>query len=430
MAATEAVVSPILKEVYEGGIEDELNNASELWFLLEKTKETVGGYGKRVVRPMRVTRNTGVGSRPDNGTLPNPGNQTFIDAQINPASTYLMGQITGRTIRSAATDTASFERPLEAEIRFGMTDLVRDLGRQLFMGAGQVTTVNGTVTASTTVVVKDVTNLGIGMVVEFFNSGTNQTTADSGLTYGSAIAAINTSTLTLTMTTAQTITSGATVARVGNNTAATTTYEMNGLDTTIDDNTDYSGRAYFGINRATYPVTYGNRLDASVNNTTILGGDTATILNENKLQYMMDQAKMNGGYTDLIISDLNTRRKYSNLLESNKRYPVEGINAPQFAGGFQRSQDLLRGVGDGLSYGGAPWIASTECPTGKAFGLDMKSWELIQQSEIEWVQDDAGTVLFSLINASPRTDAFTYSLYYDANLYCSAPNRNWKMVNC
>lgn len=425
MAATEAIVSPILKEVYEGGIEDELNNASELWFLMEKTKETIGGYGKRVVRPMRVSRNTGVGSRPDNGTLPNPGQQGYVDAFINPASTYLTGQISGRTIRSAASDSSSFERPLEAEIRFGMSDLVRDLGRQLFMGAGVITTVNGAVTASTAVTVVDTTNLGIGMVVEFWNGATNQTTPDAGLSAGTTIVSIVGK--VVTVATAQTIATGATVARVGNNTGFQTTYEMNGLDATIDDNTDYAGRAYFGINRATYPVTYGNRLDAT--STTAVPGDNSAVINENKLQYMIDQAKFNGGYTDIIVSDLATRRKYANLLESNKRYPVEGINAPQFAGGFQRSQDLLRGVGDGLSFGGAPWIASTECPVGKVFGLDMKSFELIQQSEIEWVQDDAGTVLFSLINANPRQDAFTYALYYDANLYCSAPNRNWKIVN-
>lgn len=430
-SASETTVNNILKEVYPGAIEDQLNNEVALWYLLDKTKETVGGFGKRVVRSMRVTRNAGVGSRPDNGTLPTGSSQGYQQAQINPATTYLVGQISGRVIRTAASGDATFEKPLEAEIRYGMTDLVRDLSRQLFMGAGNITSVNGVVTASISVVVVDVRNLGIGMIVEFWNAGTNQTSPDGGAGTGTVITAINVATKTITVTTAQaSIASGASVARVGNNTAAFTTYEMNGLDATIDDNTDYAGRPYFGINRATYPVTYGNRMDASVNNTTLLGGDAAIVLNENKMQYEMDQARNNGGYTDLIVSDYDTRRKFSNLLQSNKRYPVEGITAPSFAGGFERSQDLLRNVGDGLSFGGAPFFTSSQAPAGKMFGLDMKSWEIIQQSEIEWVQDDAGTVLFSLVNAATSQDAFRYALYYDANLYCEAPNRNWKLVNC
>lgn len=429
-AASETTVANILKEVYPGAIEDQLNNEVALWYLLDKTKETVGGFGKRVVRSMRVTRNAGVGSRTDGGTLPTGSSQGYTQAQINPATTYLVGQITGRVIRTAASGDATFEKPLEAEIRYGMTDLVRDLSRQLFQGSGAITTTNGTVTTSTSVVVNDVRNLGIGMIVEFWTTSTNQTTNDSGIT-GTVITAINTATKTLTVTTAQvSITTGASVTRVGNNTSATATYEMNGLDTTIDDNTDYAGRAYFGINRASFPVTYGNRMDATVNNTTLLGGDAAVVLNENKMQYEIDQARNNGGYTDVIFSDYDTRRKFSNLLQSNKRYPVEGINAPQFAGGFERSQDLLRNMGDGLSFGGAPFYTSSQNPAGKMFGLDLKSWEIIQQSEIEWVQDDAGTVLFSLVNAATSQDAFRYALYYDANLYCEAPNRNWKIVNC
>lgn len=429
MPATEASVASILKEVYPGAIEDQLNNEVALWAVFEKTKETVGGFGKRVVRPMRVLRNSGVGSRPDNGTLPAQGQQSFVNAQINPASTYLIGQLSARVMRTAATDSAAFESVLAAEMRYGISDLVTDLGRQLFMGSGRMTTVNGTVTSSTTVVVVDASNITQGMVLEFWNAGSNQTTNDSGIT-GSAVAAVNYTTNTLTMTTAQaSITSGAAVTRQGNNTAATTTYEMSGLDTIVDDNTDYAGLAYYGLNRATYPILYGNRLDVSSGSA--VPGDATTVLSENKMQYGVDQArKQGGGYVDLFITDYNTRRKYSNLLQGSKRYPVDGINPPQFAGGFQRSEDLRTNMAEGLSFDGAPVIASRQAPSAKMWGLDTKSFELIQQSDIEWVSDDSGRILFSLINAATPTDAYRYGLYYDANLYCEAPNRSVKFVNC
>lgn len=426
-SATEATVSAILKEVYPGAVEDELNNESALWAIFEKTKVSLGGQGKRIVRPMRVARNSGIGSRPDNGTLPTAGNQTLVNAQINIATTYIRGQISNRVMRSSASDQAAFEDALSEEIRFGLSDYVSDLSRQLFMGLGRLTTVNGTVTASTSVTVNDVTNLAVGMVVEFWNGGTNQTTNDSGIT-GTVITAINTSTLVITVTTSQaSITSGATVARQGNNTSATATYEMNGLDTTVDDGTDYSGLSYFGLSRTTYSVLNGNRLDVS--NSSAVPGDSTTVLNENKMQYGVDQARrIGGGYVDLFVTDYNTRRKYSNLLQSNKRYPVDGINPPQFAGGFQRSQDLRANMAEGLSFDGAPVIASRQCPATKMWGLDTSSFKIFQQSDIEWVLN-GDSVLHPLMTATGQ-DAYQFAMLYDANMYCEAPNRSVKFVNC
>lgn len=424
--ATETTVSAILKEVYPGAIEDELNNEVALWAIFEKTKVSLGGQGKRIVRPMRVQRSQGLGSRNDNDTLPPAGNQTLVNAQINMATTYFVGQISNRVMRTSATDQAAFEDALSEEMRYGLSDFVTDIGRQLFMGAGRITTVNGAVSASTSVVVVDVANLQVGMAVEFWNGSTNQTANDSGIT-GTVITAINTSTLTITVTTAQTITSGAGVSRAGNNTAATTTKEMAGLDTIVDDLTDYAGLSYFGLSRSTYPILNGNRLDIS--SSTAVPGDATTVLSENKMQYGVDQArKIGGGYVDLFITTYDGRRKYSNLLLSNKRYPVEGINAPQFAGGFERSKDLRSNLAEGLSFDGSPVIASRQCPTAKMWGLDTSSFKVFQQSDVEWVMN-GDSVLHPLLSAATSQDAYRFALYYDAQTYCEAPNRNVKYVN-
>lgn len=425
-SATETTVSSILKEVYPGAVEDEFNNECALWAIFEKTKVSVGGQGKRIVRPMRVARNGGIGSRVDNGTLPAAGSQVFTNAQINIATTYLRGQLSGRVMRTSATDTAAFEDALSEEIRFGLSDYVTDLSRQLFMGGGRLTTVNGGVTTSTTVVVNDVSNLSQGMVLEFWLAGANQTTNDSGIT-GSAIDAINVTTKTLTMHTAQAaITTAATVTRQGNNTSATVTNEMAGLDTIVDDNTDYAGLAYFGINRATFPLLYGNRVDIA--SSSQIPGDATTTIGENKLQYGVDQArKIGGGYVDLFVTDYDTRRKYSNLLTTNKRYPVQGINAPQFAGGFERSQDLRTNMAEGLSFDGAPIIASRQTPAAKMWGLDTSSFKVFQQSDVEWVPN-GDSVLHPVMTASNQ-DGYQYAMLFDANLYCEAPNRNVKYVN-
>lgn len=417
--ASESSVSAILKEVYPGAIEDELNNEIALWAILDKEKVTLDGQGQHVVRPFRVNRNQGMGARNDTDLLPLPGNQQLTNAKINMSSNYLVGQITGRVIRTSYGSDAAFENALEEEIRFSLTDVPNEIGRQLFNGAGQLTTVNGTVTASTSVVVVSTQYLAVGMYVEFWTTVTNQTTNDAGLPTGQTgtlITAVNNATNTITVTTAQaSITTGATVARSQNNTTATATKELVGLDTIIDDNTDYPGLAYFGVNRATYPVLYGNRFNA------------AGSLSENLMQQAFDAARqIGGGIIDLIITDYATRRTYSNLLSSLKRYPLEGVNAPQFAGGLDVSQDLRTQMGEGLSFSGASMIPSRQAPPKKMWMLDTDSFKLFQQSEIEWVMNGDSILHPLLVNSQ---DAYKFSLYYDAQLYCEAPNRNAKVVN-
>lgn len=415
----EALASAILKEVYPGAIEDELNNEVALWAILDKEKVTLDGQGQHVVRPFRVNRNQGMGARNDTDLLPLPGNQTLQAAKINMASNYLVGQITGRVIRTSYGSDAAFENALEEEIRFSLTDIPTEIGRQLFNGVGQLTTTNGTVTTSATVVVNSTQYLAVGMYVEFWNAGANQTTNDAGLPTGytgTQILTVTNATNTITVATAQaSITSGATVARAGNNTSATATKELVGLDVILDDGTDYPGLSYFGVSRTTYPVLNGNRTNA------------AASLTENLMQQAFDNARqIGGGIIDLIITDYATRRTYTNLLTSLKRYPLEGVNAPQFAGGIDVSQDLRTQLGEGLSFSGATVIPSRQAPPKKMFMLDTDSFKLFQQSEIEWVMNGDSILHPLLVNGQ---DAYRFSMYYDAQLYCEAPNRNAKVVN-
>ena len=412
--ASLSTVSAILKEVYPGAIEDELNNEVGLWAVLEKEKVVIDGEGQHVVRPFRVGRNQGLGARNDTDVLPTAGSQQLQNAKINMSSNYLVGQITGRTIRSSFGSDAAFENALEEEIKFNLTDIGSEIGYQVYGLLGQRTTVNGAVTASTTVVVNNTQYLAVGMYVEFWNGATNQTTNDSGQT-GTAITAINASTNTLTVTTAQTITSGAGVSRAGNNTAQTTTKEMFGVDFFFDNGTDYSGLTYFGVSRSTYPVLNGNRVDASHS------------LSETVMQQAFDSARqIGGGIIDFISCDYATRRTYSGLLTSDKRYPIEGIQAPQFAGGLKVSQDLRNQLGEGLSFSGAVVAPSRLAPPAKMYMMDLDSLKVFQQSEIEWIMN-GDSILHPLL--STGYDAYRFALFYDAQLYCEAPNRNAKIVN-
>jgi hypothetical protein len=416
--ATESSVSAILKEVYPGSIEDELNNEVGLYSIVEKEKVTIDGQGQHLVRPFRVGRNQGLGARNDTDILPQPGSQQLLNAKINMSSNYLIGQITGRTIRTSYGSDAAFQNALSEEIQFNLTDIGSEIGYQVYGLMGQRATVNGTVTASTSVVVTNTQYLAVGMVVEFWNGATNQTTNDTGLPTGitgTQITAINNTTNTLTVTTAQTITTGAGVSRAQNNTAQTTTKELYGLDFFGDNNTDYPGLTYFGASRVANPILNGNRFDAT------------HTLSENLMQQAFDAARqIGGGIINFITCDYATRRVYTNLLTSLKRYPLEGVQAPQFSGGLQVSQDLRNQLGEGLSFSGAPVAPSRLAPPAKMYGFPTTSLKFFQQSEIEWLMN-GDSILHPLLSVG--FDAYRFALFLDAQFYNEAPNRMFKIVN-
>lgn len=413
--ASESVVSAILKQVYPGAIEDELNSEVGPWAVLAKEKRQLA-QGQGIIEPMRVQRAQGIGSRGDTDRLPISSAQGTTNATVKMASTYLVGQITGRVVRSSYDTQAAFENVLTEEMRFSMTDFVDDIARQVATGHGHLAKVNGTVTTSASIVVDTVQNLGVGMKVQIFNGATEQSTpafTSSTQAGGATITAINPTTLTITVDSTQTLTSGAYLYRAGNF-DGTTLKEMNGFETTIDTTT--YGTSYFGVNRSTYYQIQGSVLDA------------AGSLTEDKVQQAQDAAKAKGGgRVGIWFADFGTRRAYLNLLQGNKRYPVEGIQAPSFGGGIKQSEDLTRGLAEGLSFNGAPVVASQKISPKTMIGLDLSTWTVYQQSDIEWVMN-GDSVLHPLL--STGFDAYQFSLFYDAQPYCKAPQRNVKVINC
>jgi len=413
--ASESVVSAIMKQVYPGAIEDQLNDEVGPWAVLAKEKRQLA-QGQGIIEPMRTQRAQGIGSRGDTDRLPKSSNQGLTNATIKMASTYLVGQITGRVIRSSYDTQAAFENVLTEEMRFSMTDFVDDVARQVATGHGRLATVNGTVTASNQIVVDRIGNLGVGQTLQIFSGSSEQSTPTFVMATnvgGATITAINPVTLTITVDSNQTLTTGGFLYRAGNF-DGTTLKEMNGFETTID--TTVFSSTYFGINRATFYQTQGSVIDA-----------TGT-LTEDKIQQAQDAAKAKGGgRVNIWFADFGTRRAYLNLLTGNKRYPVEGIQAPSFGGGVKQSADLTQGLAEGLSFNGAPVVVSQKMSPKTMVGLDLSTWIVYQQSDIEWVLN-GDSVLHPLLTTG--YDAYQFSLFYDAQPYCKAPQRNVKVVNC
>lgn len=417
--ANEAVVSALMKKVYPGAITNQLNEEVGPWAAIEKTRQKVF-QGEDLNRSLRVGRNQGIGSRGDTDRLPNPGVQRHVKTTLQMASTYIVGEFTGRVVRRTYSDEAAFENVMENEMRNSLGDFTNDVARQAATGHGRLATVvSGGAQSATTMVVDGYLNLGVGQQIVVYNGATEQSpayTLSTGLG-GVTITGINISTNTITFTPAIAIsgglTAGAFLYRAGNF-DGTTVKEMNGLATIIANT-----GTYYGVDRAVEPEIQANVISFS---------GVANADFEDKMQEASDAVFVRGGNTvDIYFTHTAVRRRFLKQLQTQRQYQVTG-GAPTFAGGNgQNNKELSAGLRDGLTFNGVPFIASRRIEAATTYGLDTSTWEALEQSDVEWVMNGE-SVLHPLLSAELR-DAFRFSAFKDMQLYCNKPNSNVKMTS-
>jgi hypothetical protein len=417
--ANEAVVSALMKKVYPGAITNQLNEEVGPWAAIEKTRQTVF-QGQDLNRSLRVGRNQGIGSRGDTERLPNPGKQRHVQATITMSSTYIVGEFTGRVVRRTYSDEAAFENVMENEMRNSLTDFTNDIARQAATGHGRLAkVVSGGAQSATTFVVDSYLNLEVDQQVVVYNGATEQSPAYSistgvgGFTISDVNIANNTITVTPAVAISGGLTAGAFLYRAGNF-DGTTVKEMQGLSTIISNT-----GTYFNIARATEPQLQANVMDFT---------GVADVDFEDKMQQASDAVFVRGGSSvDVYFTDTQTRRRFLKQLQKQRVYQVTG-GAPTFAGGNgQDNKELRRGLEDGLTFNGVPFIASRRIDVGTIYGLDTSTWEALEQSDVEWVMNGE-SVLHPLLSAENR-DAFRFSAYKDMQLFNVKPNSNIKMSN-
>jgi hypothetical protein len=125
MALTLSNYDPLLKDLYEGAVREQLNNEIPLFRILDESDKEWSG--RRVVFPVHTGRNSGVGSRSEGGTLPTAGQQGHELAVVSATYHYGRGQLSGQTI---AAGKNAFAAALSMELDGLMNDLKVDLGRQ------------------------------------------------------------------------------------------------------------------------------------------------------------------------------------------------------------------------------------------------------------------------------------------------------------
>jgi len=367
MGATLSTVNAILKEIYEGRIQDQLNEEYNALKRIEKSSDgivdTVGG--KYVTFPIRVQRNTGISYRAEETQLSNPGNQAYAAVQVRLKYGYGRIRLSGPTMQLADTNFQAFAAALDEEMNRLKDDLAKDGNRIAYgnrQGNGAICFITDTATSATHTV-DNAQNLQLGEAVDVLVAATGSATGgvQSSIATPTTISAINYATNTVTFSTSMgPTTTGHAVYRMGNR-----LQEPEGIGSIVD-----STGAIHGVDPATQPL-WAAVVDRP---------GTNRPLSEALMIKTCDAVRRNGGKVSVILTSLGVRRSYFNLLTQQRRF----TDTKSYPGGFQ---------GLPFNYGTEiPVVEDVDAPVSIMYMLDESKWKVYRSKDWAWADDD-GTIM-------------------------------------
>lgn len=380
---TLTTVDGILKEVYEDGLNDQLNSEVIALKRIENTSEGVTHEvgGKYVTFPVRTGRNHGIGARNENEALPIARSQSYAAARVDLKYLYGSIELTGQTFELADKNFQAFVSALDQEIKGLKEGLRKDLARQVYgTPDGVMATAND---SGTTTTFKTSDNgaqyLEIGMFVDIFTSADAVRVADATITNIQSSGGVTT--VTFSPAAGNATASGDYITR--DNSGGK---EITGLNAIIDD----SGELY-NIDPATQPVW-----TASVDS----NSGTNRVLTEGLMINMVDTIrKRGGGQPTVIFVGLGVRRAYFNLLVQQRRM----TNTTEFTGGF-------RGLGFVTDGGEIPVVSDVDAPPNTMLFVNEKEIKVYEAGDWSFMDRD-GSKWQRVINSSGTFDAYAATMY-------------------
>ena len=384
-----------LKIDYLPLIREQLSNANILSSKIERNERDVSG--KQWQLAIHTTRTSGVGSGTETG-LPTAANQAFA----NPYGTvkYLRGRISvsGPAIEASKNDKGAMARALESEMKGVTADMKKEVNYQFFNDGSAVRAlVNGDPGTDVTLTLDTPGSrwLQEGMIIDFIDPSAGTTRTPTTGTYIANITSATAAETSVANVSGVTdndwvIRSG---ARAGATNALSDSYEMMGLKGIIDDGTYVD--TLQNISRTSY--SYWKCSTSSTDD----NSGTARDITLDLIQAQISAVEVNGGKTDLIISDHSLRDAYVALLVADKRF----VNTMSLDGGFTA-----------VKYNEIPWVADSDCPANTVFFIDTSHLQIMQMSDWSWMDRD-GAIL-SRISGS---DAYEAVLYWYADLVTDRP---------
>ena len=246
MAADLTSVDAALRETWtENRLAEQLYQENPFLARIKRLNNTQ--VGQQAVTPIHTGRNWGYTALPAaGGTLNSAGQQELKQATWQYTHHHVQVKIQGSAIDGTRGDALSVAQVVDMEVEGALTDLNRQLTRQLFMDGNALVAQCGTTTASTTVVLNATSGfnalergwLGIGAAVDIGTTASEATIAD-----GVSITAVNesSSSPTITISGAAVSTTSSHYVSFKNARSGSTSYEMNGLGNVVSTSADLGG---------------------------------------------------------------------------------------------------------------------------------------------------------------------------------------------
>jgi hypothetical protein len=362
-------VNGILKEVYEGGLNNQLQDDMIALKRIEASSAGVfeDAGGKYTRFPIRVTRNAGISYRSENIALAAAGRQGYLQTQESLAYGYGRVRLTGQVIELADSNPKAFVNAADQEMEGLRNDLGRDSNRIAWGYPVGFATTSGTGTisrvttgaASLTITAPLNNQIEVGMVIDLLDAAGVPITNGTGKTV--LTVAANELSFTVDGSTPTTVTNVTTIARTGN-----WNKEPYGLSNLVSPT-----GALHGLN----PATAGQEVWAALENS------TTTTLTEPAMITMCDDIYRKGGARpSVVFCSLGVRRAYFNLLTSMRRY-----NEPkEWTGGL---------VGLAFNYEKEiPVVSDRDCPTSSMYMIDESKVKIYRNKPWHWADND-GSIL-------------------------------------
>jgi hypothetical protein len=374
MGQTLTTLAPLLKEVYETGLTEQLNNDTKAYNRIKSNSKASAKWGGKYVNfPIHVARNSGIGSRNENEALPTAGYQDTREAMIPMKYHYAAVELTGQAIELADKDYQTFAATLDLEVSSIKKDVSKERNRMFFGNGSGARGVSAGGPTGQTLTLSDARQIDLNGVYDIMIGST-------AVVRQTAVVVTNIDYVTKVVTFTGTLTG--TIA--GDILVRTGSYgrEWTGLGAILSDTT-----VLHQIDPATVPVWKAEMKTG------------AGAISELMMIRMADRIYTNGGKTSVIWTTLGVQRAYFSLLQSQKRF----VNTTKFEGGFS-------GVAfQSASQGDIPMIPDIDAPAGTAAYVDEKSITLYNAEGYKFM-DRSGSMWQQKRTAAGKFDVWEATL--------------------
>ena len=443
MAASISTLDSVLKNFYAKAIAEQLNQEVLMLELFEKAK--LDWSGKRVVVPVHVARNAGVGFAAEGAALPTAGNQTYEELNINAKFLYGRFQLSGPAI-SSAKGAYSFGNYIDLELRKLVEDVRKKANVATFSGqttAGFIHTLaqhNGGNLVGNNVAVVDIPFSGDAVELERkraaavaaggslqveFRRMTDYALDGGGVAPTATITSVNTAANTFRATVGAAFVQLShgrdddchAVEIVGDAAAlASAQLEITGIATNL------ASGSHFGVDRTDATGVSALQSDSirSVEDSGVANDyDVFQPLALDRMQALTDSIYTESSLEpDMIMMNPAQRASYTSLLV--------GTNAANL---YKSTDSASKGDGgfSGLAFNNIPIRVSVDAGKNMLYFLHTKVWKLAELEKPGFADLD-GNILARAGVGAGGVDAYEgyYRMYCDE--YCERPNANGALV--